>query len=120
MFKRVVFTLLFTGLLIVVNRPLQAQTESVKALADNVPALLVSANTAFAGKDYLMFRRVMERLHEKRPYNSDYMYQLVNAYALLDEKQPAYDLMLHMQQQGLAYDFTQSESSLNIRNTQVF
>ncbi len=97
-----------------------AQDKQPEPLPDNVPALLVKANSAFGAKDYLTFRRVMERLHEMRPYNSDYMYQLVNAHALLNEKSAAYDLMIKMQQQGLAYDFSQSESTLNIRGTEVF
>ena len=101
---------------------LQAQTESDsgKALPDNVPDLLVRANEAYTAKDYLTFRKAMEQINKKRPYNSEYMYQLVIAYALLDEKRSAYDLMLRMQQQGLAYDFSKPESTLNIRNTEVF
>jgi len=101
---------------------LQAQTESDsgEALPDNVPGLLVRANEAYTAKDYLTFRKAMEQINDKRPYNSEYMYQLVIAYALLDEKSSAYDLMLRMQQQGLAYDFSKPESTRNIRNTEVF
>ena len=100
--------------------PLAAQTDSQEVLPDDVPGLLVKANEAYTAKDYLTFRNAMEQLHEKRPYNSEYMYQLVLARALLDEKSAAYDLMLRMQQQGLAYDFSKSEDSMNIRNTEVF
>lgn len=99
---------------------LEAQTETTEALPDNVPELLVRANNAYAAKDYLTFRKAMEQVNKMHPYNGDYMYQLVIAHALLDEKRPAYDMMLHMQQQGLAYDFTQVESTLNIRGTEVF
>ena len=98
----------------------QPTTQAVEALPDNVPGLLVKSNEAYAAKDYLTFRRALQSLHEKRPYNSDYMYQLVIAHALLDEKTPAYDLMLRMQKQGLAYDFNANEGTLNIRNTQVY
>ena len=90
------------------------------SLPDNVPGLLVKSNEAYAAGDYLTFRRALESLHEKRPFNSEYMYQLVIAHALLDEKTPAYDLMLRMQQQGLAYDFNANEGTKNIRNTQVY
>lgn len=104
---------------------LVAQTEtapkgSEEALPDNVPGLLVKANEAYAAKDYLTFRKAMELIHKKRPYNGDYMYQLVIAHALLDEKSRAYDLMLRMQQHGLAYDFSKVESTMNIRGTEVF
>jgi sugar lactone lactonase YvrE len=97
-----------------------AQTEPEDVLPDNVPSLLVKANEAFAAKDHLLFRRAMEQLHQMRPNNSQYMYKLVIAHALLDEKSQAYDLMLRMQQQGLAYDFSSSDSTMNIRNTEVF
>ena len=99
---------------------LQAQTEATKALPENVPALLVKANQAYAAKDYLTFRDAMESISKMRPYNGDYMYQLVIAHALLDDKSAAYDLMLRMQQQGLAYDFSKVESTINIRGTEVF
>jgi sugar lactone lactonase YvrE len=48
------------------------------------------------------------------------MYQLVLAHALLNEKTPAYNLMLSMQQQGLSYDFNLTDDSKNIRNTEVY
>ena len=104
---------------------LEAQTETDQkgiegALPDNVPGLLVKANQAYVAKDYLTFRKAMEQLNKMRPYNGNYMYQLVIAHALLDEKTPAYDVMLRMQKQGLAYDFSKVESTMNIRNTQVF
>jgi len=120
MLKRSIFVLSIAVLTAAASLSALAQDKASEPLPDNVPALLVEASSAFAAKDYLTFRRVMERLHQKRPYNSDYMYQLVNAHALLNEKQAAYDLMVKMQQQGLAYDFSQSESTLNIRGTEVF
>jgi len=99
---------------------LEAQTETTEGLPDSVPELLVRANNAYAAGDYLTFRKAMEQVNKMHPYNGDYMYQLVIAHALLDEKPPAYDLMLRMQQQGLAYDFTKVESTMNIRETEVF
>ena len=98
----------------------QAQTDGEAVLPDNIPGLLKAANQAYASQDYLTFRKAMQRVNAKRPYNSEYMYQLVIAYALLDEKRSAYDLMLRMQRQGLAYDFSKPESTLNIRGTEVF
>jgi len=101
------------------NVPGLAQTPTT-TLADNVPALLVQANQAYSAEDYPLLRSTLQRLHQMRPYNSEYMYRLVLAYALLDQKRLAYDLMLRMQQQGLAYDFTLSDDSKNIRGTEVF
>ena len=100
--------------------PTLAQLAPPQPLPKNVPALLVKANEAYIAKDHQAFRSVLEKLHRLRPNNSDYMYQLVIAHALLDDKAKAYELMLKMQQQGLAYDFTESEATVGIRNTQVF
>jgi len=120
MLKKSLITLLLATILLLGSLPLAAQTETPEALPDNVPALLAKANSTYAAKDYLTYRKVLERLREMRPNNSEYMYQLVIAYALLDEKRQAYDLMLRMQQQGLAYDFTETDDSMNIRDTEVF
>lgn len=115
-----VITLLLVITLVLGSLPLAAQTGNAEALPDNVPALLIKASETFAAEDHLAYRRVLERIREMRPNNSEYMYQLVIAHALLDEKPKAYALMLHMQQQGLAYDFSLSDSTMNIRKTEVF
>ena len=101
--------------------PLAAQTPAaIAAPPENVPALLVKANAAYKAKDYPAFRQALEKLHQLRPNNSDYMHQLVIAYALLDLKSKAYEIMLGMQQQGLAYDFMATQDTVNIRGTEVF
>ncbi len=113
-------TLLLATILLLGSLPLAAQTETTEELPDNVPALLVKANSAYAAKDYMTYRKVLQRISSMRPNNSEYMYQLVIAHALLDEKRQAYDLMLRMQQHGLSYDFTKTDSTANIRGTEVF
>jgi len=120
MLYKTVITFLVSISLAASSLPLLAQTAKPAALPENVPALLVKANEAYIAKDYNTFRSTLESLHAKRPNNSEYMYQLVIAYALLDLKTEAYNLMLIMQQQGLAYDFSLSDDTLNIRGTQVF
>ena len=114
--------IIFAAALILVlgSLPAMAQTRATQPAPENVPALLIKANQAYADKDYAAFRKAMESLHRLRPNNSGYMYQLVIAYALLNEKTQAYNLMLQMQRQGLAYDFTTSEGTANIRGTEVF
>lgn len=120
MLHKSIVTFVTACALAITSLPLVAQIGPQKVLPETVPGLLVTANEAFAAKDYPMFQRSMQALHEKRPYNSDYMYQLVIANALLDDKRAAYDLMLRMQQQGLAYDFSANENTQNIRGTEVF
>jgi len=120
MLYKTLITMVVSFSLALSSLPLLAQGGATTALPENVPALLVKANQTYAAKDYVTFRRTMESLHSRRPNNSEYMYQLVLAYALLDLKTEAYNLMLKMQQQGLAYDFSISDDTLNIRDTQVF
>jgi sugar lactone lactonase YvrE len=120
MFYKTVITSVLAFALATISLPLAAQTSEPESVPETVPALWVKSNKAYAAKDYLTFRRALERLHEMRPNNSEYMYQLVIAHALLDEKSSAYNLMLQMQQQGLAYDFNANDDTKNIRNTQVF
>lgn len=97
-----------------------AQAKPDMALPDSVSALLTKANEAYAAKDYQTFSTVLERIRELRPNNSGYMYQQVLAYAQTNDKTKAYALMLSMQQQGLAYDFSLVEATRNIRGTEVF
>ncbi len=118
--NKLLITSLLTLTFLLTSLSLAADTETVEVMPDNVPALLVKANSSYAAKDYLTYRKVLQRLRELRPNNSEYMYQLVLAHALLDEKTDAYNLMLSMQQQGLGYDFTLTDDSNNIRNTEVF
>lgn len=120
MLNKSIFTLLLTISLLLGSLPLAAQTETAETLPDNVPELLVKANAAYAAEDYLTYRKVLKRLNSMRPNNSEYMYQLVIAHALLDEKREAYDMMLGMQRQGLAYDFSQTDNTDNIKDTEVF
>ncbi|HSM69265.1 MAG TPA: hypothetical protein VK830_06080, partial [Xanthomonadales bacterium] len=114
------------ALLLLFSASLTAQTQDPDQIGQavepvvSVPELRREANRAFVEKDYAAFRAAMEQLHRERPNNSDYMYQLVLAHALLDEKRPAYNLMLKMQRQGLSYDFDQAPESANLRGTQVY
>ena len=120
MLYRSVITLVMAFTVAVSSPALQAQTAVPQAKPENVPALLAKANKAYTEKDYMGFRKALESLHRLRPNNSDYMQQLVIAYALMDEKARAYEVMLGMQQQGLSYDFKASEHTASLRGTEVF
>ena len=120
MLYKSLITFALTLILSMGGPPVFAQQAKPGASLESVPVLLIKANAAYAAKDYLNFRKTLETLHKKRPNNSDYMYQLVIAHALLDEKTEAYNLMLSMQQQGLAYDFTQTTDTMNLQGTEVF
>lgn len=120
MLNKSVFSFVLAVTLILAGWPAAAQTRTAQASPENVPALLVKANEAYLAKDYMTFRAALERLHKLRPYNGQYMYQLVIANALLDDKDQAYGMMVAMQKQGLSYDFSIPESTKSIRGTEVF
>jgi sugar lactone lactonase YvrE len=120
MLKSSVISLVLAISLMLTSHSLMAQTAPPKQVSENVPALLVKANTAYAQKDYETLRDALQALVRLRPNNSDYMYQLVIAHSLLNDKPAAYDLMLRMQKQGLAYDFSLTEETRNLRETEVF
>jgi hypothetical protein len=81
---------------------------------ENVSQLRQMANQAHAAGDKEAFRAIVTRLHELRPNNSDYMYQLVLAHAVLGDREQAFNMMVNMQQQGLSYDFNESPESMNL------
>ena len=88
--NRTIFRIIAVALLFLsFSIQLEAQAKGAGELPENVPALLVKANEAYAAGDYMTFRRALQKIHSMRPHNSDYMYQLVIAHALLDEKSAA-------------------------------
>ncbi len=100
----------------------QQSQPSVQApsLPESVIQLKKLASKAYAQKKYRAFVRIMQKLHQVRPLDTEYMYQLTLAYSLVDDKTAAYDMMLSLQRQGAAYDFDSTEDSQNIRGTQVY
>lgn len=98
----------------------QDLAQSQQALPEKISQLRRMANQAHANGDREGFRDVVVRLHELRPNNSQYMYQYVLAHAVLGELNPAFDMMLNMQRQGLSYDFDQSPDSVNLRDKDIY
>lgn len=113
--------LLFSIFLFAFFEPVFAQSLPAKPVKQvNVPELRKEANRAFYAKDYPAFLAAIEELTRARPNNSEYMYQLVLAYSLLNKKTAAYNVMLEMQRQGLAYDFNQNPATEKIRDTDLY
>ena len=94
--------------------------EDQDELTDNVPELRRMASEAYATGDQEQYRNLVTRLHQLRPNNSDYMYQLVLAHAALSEREKAFNMMVQMQQQGLSYDFNESQDSMSLRETRLY
>lgn len=86
----------------------------------SVPELRQMANQAYAEKNYPALLKVVTALHELRPWNPAYMEYVVLANALMDNKAAAYQMMLQMQQQGLAADFSSMQDTVSIRDTEAY
>ena len=61
-----------------------------------------------------------ERLHELRPHNQDFMRHLVLGYAQQNRLSHAFNIMLAMQQQGLAEDWDQFEELESLRAHRLY
>ena len=113
-----------TALLSVLNlSSLQAQEaeQPVAQLAKpDIESLEKRSREAFAGGDALSAYDVNLQLHELRPYEGEYMYNIVRAAALGNRRAEAYEMMLKMQRQGMSYDFDQSEDTININGSEVY
>lgn len=71
----------------------------------SIAALMQRAAEAYAAKDHDAWTRALEALHRQRPFNQDFMRQLVIGYALTGQTSRAFNMMLTMQQQGLSEDW---------------
>jgi hypothetical protein len=90
------------------NPPAPPPTDTQLELAriDDVGVLMDKARDWHAAGDLRRYTYALERLIQVRPYNGAFQFKLAQAYGEQDMKTPAYDLLLRMQAQGLAYDPT--------------
>jgi len=66
---------------------------------------MIDARAAYEPDATVRCAAALDNLHAMRPFNADFMRQLVVAYASLGETSRAFNMMLRMQQQGLAEDW---------------
>lgn len=107
------------------NQAPPAATETVppvrqQAPRENPAVLEDQARRAYEAGEYLQFYIASLKLHNQLPFVPAYMYDLVRACALLDKRSTAYSYMFKMQQQGLSYDFNETEDTLGIRDTEAY
>ncbi|MFU8831462.1 MAG: hypothetical protein ACNA7J_04820 [Wenzhouxiangella sp.] len=81
---------------------------------------LNQAALAYNEQHHRDWARATEKLHGLRPYNQDFMTHLVKAYARLGETSKAFNMMLFMQQQGLAEDWDQVKGVESLRQHRVY
>lgn len=94
---------------------------TAQAAADqSIAALMQRAATAFAAEDHAAWTEALEALHRQRPYNYDFMRQLVIGYALTEQTSKAFNMMLTMQQQGLAENWDEIEALESLRGYPLY
>jgi hypothetical protein len=99
----------------------QPAPEAQRAAPREDPGKLeAESQQAYAEGEYLRFYIANMKLHNMFPNVPQYTYNIVRACALLDKANTAYHYMLKMQQQGLSYDFNETEDTQSIRKTQAY
>lgn len=93
----------------------QEMTPAEMTPAQQLNYWFTRAAEAYAAEDHEKWVTALENLHRMRPFNYDFMRQLVMGYALTDQKPKAFNLMLRMQQQGLAVDWDSIEEVESLR-----
>ena len=81
---------------------------------------LNQAALAYEENDYTDWARATEKLHALRPYNQDFMTHLVTAYSRIGETSKAFNMMLIMQQQGLAQDWGEIDGLDELRKHRLY
>jgi sugar lactone lactonase YvrE len=81
---------------------------------------LNQAALAFNDKDHEDWAKATEKLYALRPYNQDYMTHLVRAYTQLGDFSRAYNIMLTMQQQGLAENWDEIDDVAPLREHRLY
>mgnify|MGYP000663437885 CR=1 FL=1 len=98
--------------------PAQAQPQQQRM--PNVLELRQQANAAYKAGDAATYYQAATLLNRMRPYNDEYMAMVVVGAALQGDRSAAYEMMLRMQQQGLAQDFDATDDTESIRGTQAY
>lgn len=91
-----------------------------ESLPNHYPSLQGMLIRSFGEENYPESARILTHALSLRPYDGVLMSQLVAVYALQQERSKAYNLMLVMQQQGLAFDFDQLPQTEKIRDTESY
>lgn len=103
-----------------VARAEESPAQPAMSPGEIVQGWLFRAMSAREAEEYEAWAEALNVLRELRPHNPNFMHQLVSAYALQDKKQEAFDLMLLMQRQGMAYDWDENPHLDNLRDTRLY
>ncbi|WP_376695046.1 SMP-30/gluconolactonase/LRE family protein [Wenzhouxiangella sp. EGI_FJ10305] len=108
-----------------VNQPDSAPEPGPEQSAGPPPGQQMShwirkAANAYQSQDIEGWVEATRELHKLRPYNQDFMRQLVEGNALLGNLREAFNIMLKMQQQGLSVDWDAIEAVEPLREHSLY
>jgi len=75
---------------------------------------------AYAAEKWVALYVANMKLAKLRPYEPEYLVNIVYACAHLGRKSTAYHFMLLLQQQGYFFDFSSTEDTVDIRDTEAY
>lgn len=116
---------LFLGLLLTLGLSAQALDPEKAFIGevskmDNLQQLIKMAGETGDNEQYARQEVVLKRLVALRPYNADFKFALIKAYALQDKKTEAYNDLITLQKAGLSYPVGDLEGFEQIKGTKVF
>lgn len=94
-----------------------AQRESLSALVNTWEE---KSRAAYEAGKWVSFYAANMKLKELLPYEPRYFINIVRACGQLDRRSTAYNYMLELQQQGFSYDFSSTDDTLKIRDTEAY
>ncbi|WP_223786845.1 hypothetical protein [Marinicella meishanensis] len=87
---------------------------------DSIPQLIELAREMEAKDQFARQEVVIQRLLVLRPFNPDFKFALVKAFAQQDKKTDAYNTLIEIQKAGLSYPIGELEGYENIQGTNVY
>jgi hypothetical protein len=100
--------------------PAKAAAPAKKPAATAPAVLEEMSRQAYEKEKWVSYYGANIKLLNQRPFEPEYMLNVIAACALLNRKTTAYHYFLRMQQQGLSYDLNQNPDTMNIRDTEVY
>ncbi|MEM7053565.1 MAG: hypothetical protein AAF446_03345 [Pseudomonadota bacterium] len=100
----------------------QAVTPQQRAvqLRNELGLWMVRSAQAYSDKNYADWALSLENLHRLRPFNADFMRQMVMANAMSGEISRAFNIMLMMQQQGLTENWDAIDEVAPLRQYDLY
>lgn len=110
----------FAALVMLLAGHAGAQESAQPAPGQQLAHWFNEAASAYNGGNDEDWVEATEQLHRLRPYNQDFMRHLVQGYARTDQLRKAFDMMLKMQQQGLAEDWDSIDDVAPMRQHNLY